>query len=55
MVHTDIQGSDFEDKVNSFPKVANWNRKKPSDASYEMSCLQPAFFVREGRELWQML
>ena len=51
IVHTDIHGSDFEGKVNLFPMVANWNREKPSDASYEMSCLQPTFFVREGRTL----
>jgi hypothetical protein len=50
-VHTDIHGRDFEGKVNLFPTVENWNREKPSDAYYEMSCLQPTFFVREGRTL----
>lgn len=31
--------------------VANWKREKPRDTFYEMSCLQPTFFVREGRTL----
>jgi hypothetical protein len=44
-------GSDFEGKINLFPMVANWNREKLRDASYEMSCLQPTFFVRESRTL----
>ena len=38
-------------KVNVFSMVANWKREKPRDSFYEMSYLQPTFFVREGRTL----
>jgi hypothetical protein len=38
-------------KVNLFSMVVNWKREKSRDSFYEMSCLQPTFFVREGRTL----
>jgi len=44
--HRYSSGSDFEGNVNLFTMMANWDKKKPSDASYEMSCMQPGFFVR---------
>jgi hypothetical protein len=37
--------------INLFSMVANWKREKSRDSFYEMSCLQPTFFVREGRTL----
>jgi hypothetical protein len=38
-------------KVNLFSMVVNWKREKSRASFYEMSCLQPTFFVREGRTL----
>jgi hypothetical protein len=38
-------------KVNAFTMEANWKIEKPRYSFYEMFCLQPTFFVREGRTL----